>query len=83
MVEYDDVEVISSHKHIKNMTTCGVIYEKLTGNGQKFSYKSNAVRKIQTYLGRMGRKALSQDLSIWEGTKRKRETAHVNTHPGE
>ena len=49
MVEYDDVEVISSHKHIKNITTCGVIYEKLTGNGQKFSYKSNAVRKIQTY----------------------------------
>ena len=31
----------------------------------------------------MGRKALSQDLSTWEGARRNRETAHVNTHPGE
>lgn len=38
---------------------------------------------MQTYLGRMGRKALSQDLPTWEGTWRKRETAHVNAHPGE
>lgn len=51
MVEYDDVEVISSHKHIKNITTCGVIYEELTGNGQKVSYKSNAVKKDTGIFG--------------------------------
>ena len=64
MEEEEDTGLTSPHKHIKNITICGAI---LTGNWQKDSSITKAVRQSPTGLSRKREKRSGRDLRPWEG----------------
>ena len=66
----------------KYIYTWNSSHQRLTGDWQKDSSISKAVRKIHMESDRRIEKWSVRDLCLWEGTQRKREITQEDSHPG-